>query len=287
MDFGNIVKIIREAGNLSQTALAELLSVSFATINRWENGHAVPNRLTQTHLYQACEERGIDLFPHILASLNSETGVLFHGSKTGIDGNIQPISRQHCDFGRGFYMGDNAWQPLTLICAYPESVFYKMCLDMDGLSVLDIPAGIEWALAIAYSRGKLESIKDTALYQRYAKMLCEYDVVCGNIANDRMFYVLDRFFAGDITDRGLIECLSSLQLGKQYAALTQKACSGITILEKIPVPEIVRLCMQKTSDKNREQGIQNANEICRQHRRDGRFFDEILQTEVCTQGEIV
>jgi hypothetical protein len=97
-----------------------------------------------------------------------------------------------------------------------------------------------------------------------------------------MFYVLDRFFAGDITDTGLIECLSSLQLGKQYAALTQKACSQIAIVEKIPVLEIVRLCMQKTSAKNREIGIQTANEICKQHRRDGRFFDEIL-----SQGEVV
>jgi transcriptional regulator with XRE-family HTH domain len=276
MDFGNIVKIIREAGDLSQAALAELIGVSFATINRWENGHAVPNRLAQTHLYRICGERGIDLFPRILASLNVQSGVLFHGSKAGIEGDIQPISRRYCDFGRGFYMGDNAWQPLTLICAYPESIFYTMRLDPDGLSVLDIPAGIEWAMVIAYSRGKLESIKGAPFYQKYAKMLSSYDIVCGTIANDRMFYVLDRFFAGDITDTGLIECLSSLQLGKQYAALTQKACSQITILEKIPVPEIVRLCMQERGLKNREMGIQNANEICRQHRRDGRFFDEIL-----------
>jgi hypothetical protein len=147
---------------------------------------------------------------------------------------------------------------------------------MEGLSVLNIPAGIEWAMVIAYSRGKLESIRSTTLYQKYEKMLCKYDIVCGNIANDRMFYVLDRFFAGDITDAGLVECLASLQLGKQYAALTPKACSQITILEKIPVPEIVRLCMQETSSKNREIGIQTANEICKQHRRDGRFFDEIL-----------
>jgi transcriptional regulator with XRE-family HTH domain len=276
MNFGNTVKIIREAGNLSQTALAESLSVSFATINRWENGHAVPNRLTQTHLYRVCKERGIDLFPHILAQLNAQDNVLFHGSKSGIEGDIQPISRQHCDFGRGFYMGDNAWQPLTLICTYPESVFYKMRLNIDGLSVLNIPAGIEWAMIIAYSRGKLESIKNTTLYQKYEKMLRNCDIVCGNIANDRMFYVLDRFFAGDITDAGLIECLSTLQLGKQYAALTQKACSQITIIEKIPVSEIVRLCMQEQGQKNRELGIQNANEICKQHRRNGRFFDEIL-----------
>ncbi|MCI8597874.1 MAG: DUF3990 domain-containing protein [Lachnospiraceae bacterium] len=30
---------------------------------------------------------------------------LYHGSKSGIRGAISPISRERCDFGRGFYMG--------------------------------------------------------------------------------------------------------------------------------------------------------------------------------------
>ena len=31
--------------------------------------------------------------------------VLYHGSKNGLAGNIRPISRELCDFGKGFYMG--------------------------------------------------------------------------------------------------------------------------------------------------------------------------------------
>ena len=30
---------------------------------------------------------------------------LYHGSKSGLGGNIAPTSRDACDFGRGFYMG--------------------------------------------------------------------------------------------------------------------------------------------------------------------------------------
>lgn len=41
---------------------------------------------------------------------------LYHGSKSGIYGKIAPISREHCDFGKGFYMGTDRTQPLTLIC---------------------------------------------------------------------------------------------------------------------------------------------------------------------------
>jgi len=43
------------------------------------------------------------------------------------------------------------------------------------------------------------------------------------IADDRMFVVLDRFFAGEITDIALIGNLSVLNPGKQYAALTNRA----------------------------------------------------------------
>lgn len=30
---------------------------------------------------------------------------LYHGSKSGLTGTIAPVSRDVCDFGRGFYMG--------------------------------------------------------------------------------------------------------------------------------------------------------------------------------------
>jgi len=30
---------------------------------------------------------------------------LYHGSKSGLSGVIAPVSRDVCDFGRGFYMG--------------------------------------------------------------------------------------------------------------------------------------------------------------------------------------
>lgn len=45
---------------------------------------------------------------------------LFHGSRAGIAGEIAPISRPECDFGKGFYLGTESSQPLTLICRSEE-----------------------------------------------------------------------------------------------------------------------------------------------------------------------
>lgn len=35
--------------NISQEELAEVLGVTFASVNRWENGRAVPNKITQSY----------------------------------------------------------------------------------------------------------------------------------------------------------------------------------------------------------------------------------------------
>ncbi len=38
-------------------------------------------------------------------NIEEDRVLLYHGSKSGLVGNIAPISRAQCDFGQGFYMG--------------------------------------------------------------------------------------------------------------------------------------------------------------------------------------
>lgn len=102
-------------------------------------------------------------------------------------------------------------------------------------------------------------------------------MIIGYIANDRMFVVLDRFFNGEITDIALINSLSALKLGKQYVALTEKACNQIIILDEQELTGNDRAKLKQESEANRSKGVAMANEICRKYRRDGRFFDEILK----------
>lgn len=207
----------------------------------------------------------------------NETITLYHGSKSGIHGAIAPISRKRCDFGRGFYMGTDRLQPLTLICNYPDAKIYTLSVDLSNLRILDIEAGLDWALLVAYNRGKMESVKRSPIYHYFADLSKDCDMIIGYIANDRMFVVLDRFFNGEITDIALINSLSALKLGKQYAALTEKACKKIEILDEQGLPADYRDKLKQESEANRSEGIAMADEICRKYRRDGRFFDEILK----------
>lgn len=202
---------------------------------------------------------------------------LYHGSKSGINGAIAPNSRTHCDFGKGFYMGTDRTQPLTLICNYPHAKLYTLNVYLSELKILDVEIGLDWALLIAYHRGKMESVKHSSIYDRYANFSKDYDMIAGHIANDRMFVILDRFFHGEITDLALINSLSALKLGRQYVAITQKACQKIDILAVQELTESDRVKLKQESEANRSKGIMMADEICRKYRREGRFFDEILK----------
>ena len=59
--FSNQVKMVRSQLGLSQKKLAEILGVSFATINRWENSKNDPSKLAQNSFYDFCENNFIDV----------------------------------------------------------------------------------------------------------------------------------------------------------------------------------------------------------------------------------
>ncbi len=63
-NFTELVKDVRRQLGLSQEELAHALGVSFATVNRWENGKTVPSKLARRQFDQLCKEK------HIGPSLN-------------------------------------------------------------------------------------------------------------------------------------------------------------------------------------------------------------------------
>ncbi|MGA7614875.1 MAG: helix-turn-helix domain-containing protein [Thermoanaerobaculia bacterium] len=59
-NFPETVREVRRQLALSQEELAHALGVSFATVNRWENGKTVPSKLAQRQFEQFCKHRKID-----------------------------------------------------------------------------------------------------------------------------------------------------------------------------------------------------------------------------------
>lgn len=282
----DLIKKIRSHMHMNQTEFAEQLNVTFATVNRWENGRAFPNKLAQNKIYDLCKEYNVSGADMVLEkieaaskSIELEKGrvLLYHGSKSGIEGNIAPRSRKQCDFGKGFYMGTEPGQALTLICDYESAKLYIVSISVEDLAILDVPVDLEWAMIVAYHRGRMEKIKGTDFYNKYQKITQNKDLVIGSIANDRMFFVIDNFFVGNITDAALVNSLSALEFGKQYVAVTQKGCDAVRIEKEISVSYLEKLFIKEVSEANRVKGISLANDICKNYRREGAFFDEILE----------
>ena len=280
-----LIKQIRTYLNMSQTDFAQQLNVTFATVNRWENGRAVPNKLAQSKIYDLCKAKGVPVCDMTIARMtgeeiaNSDVVHLYHGSKKGIDGDIAPISRGECDFGKGFYMGTTTLQPLTLVCNEDKPKFYAVELDATDLKVLTVDIGMDWAMLIAYYRKEMESAKGTPVYEKYAHMADGYDLIIGYIANDRMYTELSRFFNRTLTDVALINCLSALDLGKQYVAISEKACKQIKVLKEYPLSQLELALLKDMSAERRKEGIALAEEIEIKYRREGKYFDEILRGE--------
>lgn len=284
-----LIKQIRSYFNFSQVEFAEQLNVTFQTVNRWENGKVIPNKLAQSKIYDFCKEKQIPVYEFIInkisdisndIKIDNDRVLLYHGSKSGIKGVIAPISRKQCDFGKGFYMGTEPAQALTLICDYEKSKFFIVSICADALEHMEVPADIEWAMIVAYHRGRMEKIKGTPFYNKYRDLIADKDLIIGSIANDRMFYVIDNFFIGNITDAALVNSLSALQLGKQYVAITQKGCDNIRIECEVTLSYLERLVIKDVAEENRTKGVSLANDICKNYRREGKFFDEILDEAI-------
>lgn len=61
MDYQRLVKELRLKLILSQQEFADLLNVSFASINRWETGKHEPTIKIKRKIVQLCKENNIDL----------------------------------------------------------------------------------------------------------------------------------------------------------------------------------------------------------------------------------
>ncbi len=61
MGFSSEIRQARKQCYLSQEELAEILNVSFSTVNRWENGKFYPNYKTMKRLLLYFKKMGINV----------------------------------------------------------------------------------------------------------------------------------------------------------------------------------------------------------------------------------
>lgn len=61
MDYSKLIKRVRDELLVSQEELAKMLGVTFATVNRWENGHHEPSIKQKRAIRDLCKKHGIEM----------------------------------------------------------------------------------------------------------------------------------------------------------------------------------------------------------------------------------
>ncbi|MBO5302844.1 MAG: DUF3990 domain-containing protein [Lachnospiraceae bacterium] len=211
---------------------------------------------------------------------------LYHGSKSGIAGKINPYkSRTTCDFGKGFYLGDMPDQPKGLIASREYGKYYEIEYDISSLKILEFKEiyqeQLDWALFIAYNRNPALFEDYNILKQKYAAYNTSYDVIIGLIADDSMMNTLNRFFAGESTDKVMIDCLKHVKLGNQYVLKTEEACKSdrVKIITERELEPYEKKAAQADSAQRLRQMDSIINMYSKKYRRDtkAKYIDEIME----------
>lgn len=211
--------------------------------------------------------------------------ILYHGSRGGLEGSVKPISRVRCDFGKGFYMGENEEQAKGLIVEDSSPVLYTMKLKLS-----EIPANRilrlndkDWIYAVLANRKRIKDFSGLRIADYWIHELNKYDVVIGPIADDRMNEAMQRFSDYTLSDEGLNACLRYVNYGEQYVAKTDFACSKIEILSERAIHEDELDAVRKYSYEKRMEGKDIVSKMTIEYRNKGQYLDEIVRNQRNTE----
>lgn len=274
--------LVKHLRGLSYADVARGCGLSEKTLKRWASGTAKPNAQNLAAFYDYAYNLGISLNQmksqfHKEALGSQGKIVLFHGSRTAIQGNL---SLERCnpgsDFGRGFYCGESLDQAELFVSGFPNLSVYIAGLDSKGLRCERYAVDQDWMLTIAVFRGRLADYADHPRIRGLVGRVHAADYVIAPIADNRMYEIISEFIDGITTDVVCEHCLSATQLGNQYVFLTPKALDNLKLVERcfISQGERGRCSQQRKSDlRAAEDKVKAAKRL---YRGQGLYIDELL-----------
>ena len=202
--------------------------------------------------------------------------LLFHGSKTGINVIKSEGARSDCDFGNGFYCGENFSQASSFVCDFEKASVYLFKTRTEGLKVDKFTCDLDWMLTVCFFRGMLRKYQNNILLKQLQTRVNQADIIIAPIADNKMFQVMKQFGEGDITSVQAMHALSASSLGNQYVFKSEKSIKRLIFLERL------FLCGSEKTEiisksKEREKMIETKLNLAkREFRKDGQFIDELL-----------
>lgn len=202
--------------------------------------------------------------------------VLFHGSKCGLSEVTVSGSRDNCDFGKGFYLGETYNQALSFVCEKEKSCVYSFRYSLANLKIKRFECNLEWMLAICYYRGTLGEFSANSTVAQIVEDIEAADVVIAPIADNKMFYVMAQFTQGEINADVALHSLSASKLGLQFIFKTEKAIHNLVPIEKYYLSNLEREdCRKALNERSYE--IDTKLKLAKREFKTGLYIEEILR----------
>ncbi len=270
------IEFVLEAKNTNIYELAQEIGASRSALNEiLKNGVINKKVYEDFYSYAYKEKYRLNSVKEELLKENHKN-TLFHGSKDGLCFIDENGSRDKCDFGRGFYLGETYNQALSFVCEATDSSVYSFKYSLDNLKIEKFECGLEWMLAICAFRGTINEYKDNQKVTKIVSRINNADVVIAPIADNKMFYIMSQFADGDINADVALHSLSASKLGMQYIFKTKKAVDGLIPMDRY------YLC-QKEKDACKKALVERSYEVdtklklAKREYKVGLYIEEILK----------
>ena len=270
------VGFIIEAERINKLELSESTGISRSTLDSIEKKGSTTNEVCEK-LYSYIYEKNYRLNSVKEELIKEKYGnVLFHGSKYGLSEVTVSGSRDNCDFGKGFYLGQTYNQALSFVCEYDNASVYSFKYSFDGLKIVEFDCSLEWMLAICAYRGSIKEYTESSMVQGIVNRIEYADVVIAPIADNKMFYVMSQFAEGEINADVAIHSLSASSLGLQFIVKTERALKSCTPIEKyyLSVPERED-CRKALIERGYE--IDTKLKLAKREFKEGLYIEELLK----------
>jgi len=270
------IGFIIDAERINKLELSESTGISRSTLDSIEKKGTTTNEVCEK-LYSYIYEKNYRLNSVKEELIKEKYGnVLFHGSKYGLSEITVSGSRDNCDFGNGFYLGQTYNQALSFVCEYEKASVYSFRYSFDGLKKITFDCSLDWMLAICYFRGTIKKYAEADMIRQIVKIIEDADVVVAPIADNKMFYIMSQFAEGEINADVALHSLSASSLGLQYIIKTEKALKKCIPIEKyyLSVPERED-CRKTLIERGYE--LDTKLKLAKREFKEGLYIEELLK----------
>ncbi len=270
------IGFILEAEGINKLELSESTKISRSTLDSIEKNGNATNEVCEK-LYSYIYEKKYRLNSVKEELIKEKYGnVLFHGSKYGLSELKVSGSRNNCDFGNGFYLGQTYNQALSFVCEYDKASVYSFRYSFDGLRIIEFDCSLDWMIAICFYRGTIKEYAKSSMVKQIVKKIEDADIVIAPIADNKMFYVMSQFAEGEINADVALHSLSASSLGLQYIIKTEKALKNCIPIERYYLSRPERDDCRKSSIE-RGYEIDTKLKLAKREFKEGLFIEELLK----------